>query len=672
MENMKKILIIVMLLTNLSICNAAYYRFPFGVNDKKWKQFDTPAERKAALQIPASVIDSIPTQDLLHICLDYPYNIDFFLFNNFQEGFQSIVSQFNGYRELLRRNDMVDVVLKEGHLFLDSAFVIAKRNSDDKFSYKTRFCLVRKLLDIVRLNDKLKDRQKELLEAFEKKNLKIVSEFPDLFIGNVEVPVHEGDGRSGIRSGSSLSVGDYYTSGLTTWRVEERQTPNGSSVLVGVLVNGELSNSEKVNIANQIHQTYGVEILGYPTFSYNCHGYAWHVSEGGDNVWMGLDNGTYEDIYWEDSSYVEVPESLATKVSYSGNHSAVRISGSEFVSKWGYGPLVKHSPTVTPGYGYPHKYYRRLSPSISGEPVICDSCTYTINNVPSFLTVSWSIDNSNFSLMATGNQCVVSCDLIPSYRVANLTATISRNNQNLFTVSKRIVTHSSEHYFEGYQSASNQFGYFEFVLPSGAVSFGGEEDLIQDEEIPDGEFVLNPIHGNPPLIPNEYAVSVNPGCNIRINSTSLDGMNISYSGVTPTYFTKYNTALDFALPQSTGSSYFQLVGSSTGGCNNFSLRFNITNNQLNTPIGLYINLTGNTLQLHLLNSVVITNDQGLIQYSLPEWDYTICNVLTGEMLISGHAYSDHETVNVASIPSGIYIVTATYNGNTYSKKFTKS
>lgn len=72
----------------------------------------------------------------------------------------------------------------------------------------------------------------------------------------------------------------------------------------------------------------GAILVGSPSYQYNCHAYAWHVSEGGEKVWIGFDGSKAEDIYWTDGSYIEVPESKATKVSYheSGNHSAIRLS----------------------------------------------------------------------------------------------------------------------------------------------------------------------------------------------------------------------------------------------------------------------------------------------------------------------------------------------------------
>jgi tetratricopeptide (TPR) repeat protein len=92
--------------------------------------------------------------------------------------------------------------------------------------------------------------------------------------------------------------------------------------------------------------------------TYNCHGYAWEVSEGGSNIWIGETTTSAEDVYWTDGSYNEVSSSYCSKISYSDNHSAVKSSGGYYISKWGGGPLMKHYPNDCPdGYGSPSKYY---------------------------------------------------------------------------------------------------------------------------------------------------------------------------------------------------------------------------------------------------------------------------------------------------------------------------
>ncbi len=85
------------------------------------------------------------------------------------------------------------------------------------------------------------------------------------------------------------------------------------------------------------------QILEDATTTYNCHGYAWSVVDGGETVWMGAETNPTS-VYWLDGSYMSTTSSSGTKISYlSDNHSAVRTgTPNTFISKWGEGPLVRH------------------------------------------------------------------------------------------------------------------------------------------------------------------------------------------------------------------------------------------------------------------------------------------------------------------------------------------
>ena len=150
-------------------------------------------------------------------------------------------------------------------------------------------------------------------------------------------------------------------------------TPNGSSVEVNIYSAGNIANLETF-AANYI-ATRGWTTTGpnpdiiktaHATGAYNCHSYAWYMTEGGSsNYWMNAatkaDYQLYYDPepknirkYWTDHSYIEVPESVATKVFYGScwtlnnftwkwenlcDHSAVRITSGahtgKYESKWG-------------------------------------------------------------------------------------------------------------------------------------------------------------------------------------------------------------------------------------------------------------------------------------------------------------------------------------------------
>lgn len=121
-----------------------------------------------------------------------------------------------------------------------------------------------------------------------------------------------------------------------------------------------------------------VTLLAHSSIGYNCHSYAWHVSEGGNNVWVNDLNENHNDIdnvnkYWDDGSYVETTEANHHKVFYHPetqfDHSAVTTSQSGwFVSKWTNGPLVRHRYDNCPYWNSAVNltYYKLSKPTISG------------------------------------------------------------------------------------------------------------------------------------------------------------------------------------------------------------------------------------------------------------------------------------------------------------------
>ena len=164
------------------------------------------------------------------------------------------------------------------------------------------------------------------------------------------------------------------------------KTPNNSTVSDTYVFTGtEIAPStfELLLLESDLYSNYNqAELIGPPTKKYNCHAYAWHIREGGNNVWIGYYSTTAHNIYWTDGSYTEVPENRATKVVYTGNHSAVRLNSTWYQSKWGSSALVKHKPTNTPvGYNpsATKKYYIR---STTQHPVQYPACGNTILLTP--------------------------------------------------------------------------------------------------------------------------------------------------------------------------------------------------------------------------------------------------------------------------------------------------
>lgn len=149
----------------------------------------------------------------------------------------------------------------------------------------------------------------------------------------------------------------------TSWVLTTNvKTPCGATVPDTYIITAPNFSSGEIAQWKTDVLNYGAQYLDDPTWTYNCHAWAWHMSEGGtpSPVWIGWTSSTAHNAYWHSTTggYVAVAESSATKVDYPAmcNHSAVRESQYVYVSKWGPGPRVRHAPYALPPQFNPQTY----------------------------------------------------------------------------------------------------------------------------------------------------------------------------------------------------------------------------------------------------------------------------------------------------------------------------
>jgi hypothetical protein len=187
-----------------------------------------------------------------------------------------------------------------------------------------------------------------------------------------------------------------------------------NSAIAAYTTNNEMSNAQKAAARDAFLNTTGVfyhykisasDILTDASYKYNCHGYAWHMKNGGTNsVWInnaissasGCSPSTHNiDPYWNDLCFVEVAAPSAEKIHYyCGDHSAVKstVSG-KYESKWGQYPVIRHFPDSAPYVNTnQRKYYAKLQ--ISGPSLV--PCTGTVTySLPTpltaYSTVTWNV-----------------------------------------------------------------------------------------------------------------------------------------------------------------------------------------------------------------------------------------------------------------------------------------
>ena len=115
MKTIQKIMLVTMLLivcVNVSAKELDDYKFPIKPGMEEWGKLKTNSERSGALQIPEKILKNMSTEGLIETCANYPSYIHFLLHNNYQKGIEITISKFNGLRELLKREDRGEKLLR--------------------------------------------------------------------------------------------------------------------------------------------------------------------------------------------------------------------------------------------------------------------------------------------------------------------------------------------------------------------------------------------------------------------------------------------------------------------------------------------------------------------------------------------------------------------------------
>ena len=220
-------------------------------------------------------------------------------------------------------------------------------------------------------------------------------------------------------------------------------TPKGTSVDYQIMTEGNISSLES-DAANWLAArgwTNLVTKTAPATALYNCHSYAWYMTEGGTNTyWINsITNATGNSFnfgnpnasprpspsnierYWNDGSYLPVSESNATKVWYGAtasnwtwdpyqgwinwyDHSAVRITSGagagKYESKWGAWPRYIHDYDKSP-YSTGNRQFFIKTPVITAPTTICYGSSGSISATNWQSGHYWDKSNSLINITST-------------------------------------------------------------------------------------------------------------------------------------------------------------------------------------------------------------------------------------------------------------------------------
>lgn len=514
--------------------------------------------------------------------------------------------------------------LIEGFKAVNETLATNRNEIEDIGSYTLRCCVLFCLMDLS--TDNLTEEQnQQLIES-----INLLTSI-DVIQESIAFNVLQHISQTLTASTSYDTV--YFNNGY--YSLEERNTPNMYPVYVYKRTSSDMSSSEKRSLRDSANY-HGVTIVDEATCKYNCHAYAWHITQGNNNdkVWIGQRATRHNPEsmpypYWETGSYYEVDESEATIVTYMKNgvitHSAIRINSNEYLSKWGAWPLVRHAPTNVPsGYGTPYKYYKRYyRPSLSGPALFNTSATYSVSDLPSGYSVSWSFSEpSNLSNFSTNYPNYGQCSLTrnQSYNIhnANLSANISFAGYNVHSITKAISSYS---------------GFW-------------------------GQYRIN--GGTQHELNYPYLVYYSSNCTLEITSPNLVDATISTQGDANTTY--------WSFDQTNG--YLRIGMPSSG---TLVLTINSSNGTFTVPIlrsssAQSINISQRNSEI-LITLPIIQNDENFEVYNMTEDYVMVQNVNTREATrYLPIKNSETEIAIPVNGNKGTYLIKVCYKGQEFTKK----
>ncbi len=389
------------------------YGFPESLRHEKGYLIGTQDQIQAATQIPDNILKTISTEELISLILEYPLLPHLHAYQTVEEGYQAIKPNFNGFSELLSREDAFSKLIEvydnyaipsEKIMDWDS---LSQDNFVDEFNriirdkdyiplvladgavYTSIDILEMLIYDLVGTNKSASNMDRFTESYINKLGEKIDSAyFDDVNPAMLLVYMIEAEDDNALKdcimeklSITSIEAGSQDTSSISLSAQSipavynsnyPITTPGGKTAYVILDPNIQMcSYSEWASL-----------IAGYPSASlvslasktFNCHSYAWLSRQfpgaasttdmNYQNMWLNSFTPFATDSY-----YTEISNPTAGCIAAWSAHSGIIMtpniwysaSGPEhlMISKWASGPMVSHYMRDCPYYnsGNTVEYY---------------------------------------------------------------------------------------------------------------------------------------------------------------------------------------------------------------------------------------------------------------------------------------------------------------------------
>lgn len=390
------------------------------------------------------------------------------------------------------------------------------------------------------------------------------------------------------------STGNYNNSNITFPASDTR------TIAVGAINNYDLRWSESSSTGSNYGS--GIDLVApgvdvFTTFTYT------YGNETGTSVASPFVAGTVALMRSMNSSLSpsqirDILQKTATKIS------GYTYNSSGWNSEVGYGVLNAFAAVLG-----------ACNTSFLEDTSICygSSASFSLNNLPSGLTVQWSITDgygpTTPTIQTSGNSCSITNNLSMTFS-GKLNAKVYDGTNLIATLTKNLVLYSD---FYGQYTSDNLSGTIDYT----------------------------------------HIFYVKPGYNTTITSLNLIGATASYSssGTTPSYFSLDPTLWKLYFTMPTNNNGIPVIINVTDLCGNQFQLYAIPQSSY------YLNISyeGSNINISLNENGNTLRNPSIEQ----PWSYEMRSATRGDIKASGKVYSSSTTISTAGWPKGIYIVKAT-------------
>ncbi|WP_279006813.1 hypothetical protein [Thomasclavelia cocleata] len=158
--------------TKFSTINEPYV-YPILPGTKEWESFKSKSEMMNACQIPSEIIDSMSTEALTLSVINHPLlDTDVLSYDNYTQGFDSFVSDFDAAKALLEREDFAVNLAK---IYLDTPVLSKEEYKEQRSNSQNTmldFTVKETVLAVPQVYNLFKEDEAEALIVIAKNKMK--------------------------------------------------------------------------------------------------------------------------------------------------------------------------------------------------------------------------------------------------------------------------------------------------------------------------------------------------------------------------------------------------------------------------------------------------------------------------------------------------------------------